>query len=779
MANARTTREPQAAPADSGGSPLDAAARRDRPGERPVTGVEVELREGETIVSSSDPQGQITDANGYFVEISGYAEAELLGQPHRLLRHPDMPAAVFADLWATLKSGRPWIGLVKNRCKNGDHYWVEANIAPLYDAAGALEGYVSVRRKPTRAQVEDAERAYRGIREGRLERVVVENGRVHAPSLLRTLNPLWHLSLPVRIFLLAFFGIGLAAAMLVAKEAGLADAWLWIGLAGGALFAAYSGWWLSRDVVGRLERAKHLFREIALEKHDGAIDISRADEVGAVLLGLKALQVRLEFSTQRLRREAAAAARINQALDMAETNIMVADRRSTIVFANRALLDTFRRHEARIATVLPGFKHDAIVGSSFDRFHHSPAHQRAILEGLKAPHSGRVEIAGLVFDLVVTPVFGHAGTRIGHVVEWRDRTLELAIEREVQAVVGAAARGELGQRIDLAAKAGYVRQLGEAINQVLEIFEDVTANLQGFMAGLADGDLRVRMEPRYGGAFGRMASDANRTVESLEGIVGRIQQAVAVFRTVSAELAAGNADLQGRTEQQAASLEETASSMEELTATVQQNAENARSARRLSESVGRIARDGGTVAEQAVQAMSAVAEASAKIEDIITVIDGIAFQTNILALNAAVEAARAGEQGRGFAVVASEVRALAQRSASSAKEIKALIGDSTQAVQGGRAKVEQAGEAIRSLVGEVARMGGLVAEISAASEEQASGIGTVNQTVSQLDTATQQNAALVEEASASARALEEQSNELAGAVARFRLSAGDSAHSGS
>ncbi|WP_043114999.1 methyl-accepting chemotaxis protein, partial [Solimonas soli] len=241
------------------------------------------------------------------------------------------------------------------------------------------------------------------------------------------------------------------------------------------------------------------------------------------------------------------------------------------------------------------------------------------------------------------------------------------------------------------------------------------------------------------------------------------------INTAAREIAAGNSDLSSRTEQQAASLEETASSMEELTSTVKQNAENARQANQLAIGASDVAVKGGAVVAEVVTTMASISEASKKIADIIGVIDGIAFQTNILALNAAVEAARAGEQGRGFAVVASEVRNLAQRSASAAKEIKALIVDSSDRVGTGAKLVEQAGRTMDEIVGSVKRVTDIMGEITAASQEQSQGIEQVNQTITQMDEVTQQNAALVEEASASARSLEEQASGLAASVARFRL----------
>jgi methyl-accepting chemotaxis protein len=235
------------------------------------------------------------------------------------------------------------------------------------------------------------------------------------------------------------------------------------------------------------------------------------------------------------------------------------------------------------------------------------------------------------------------------------------------------------------------------------------------------------------------------------------------------KVASGNADLSQRTEEQASSLEETASSMEELTSTVKQNAENAKQANQLAASASEVAVKGGAVVSEVVGTMSSINESSKKIVDIISVIDGIAFQTNILALNAAVEAARAGEQGRGFAVVASEVRNLAQRSAAAAKEIKGLIGDSVDKVGAGTKLVDEAGKTMQEIVSSVKRVTDIMSEITAASQEQSSGIEQVNQAITQMDEVTQQNAALVEEAAAAAEAMQEQAQNLAHAVSVFRL----------
>ena len=315
----------------------------------------------------------------------------------------------------------------------------------------------------------------------------------------------------------------------------------------------------------------------------------------------------------------------------------------------------------------------------------------------------------------------------------------------------------------------YATNVGEQVRAAQQL-EIAVRQTQEAVGAARDGDLsrRIPMEGKDG-SIADLCGGVNDVLDTMAAVVGQIKTASEAINTAAREIAAGNADLSARTESQAASLEETASSMEELTSTVKQNAENAKQANQLAIGASDIAVKGGKVVSEVVHTMSAIHESSKKIVDIISVIDGIAFQTNILALNAAVEAARAGEQGRGFAVVAAEVRSLAQRSAGAAKEIKGLISDSVEKVGNGSKLVEQAGKTMDEIVGSVKRVTDIMAEITAASQEQSQGIEQVNQTITQMDEVTQQNAALVEEATASARSLEEQASGLSGSVAQFRL----------
>jgi len=350
--------------------------------------------------------------------------------------------------------------------------------------------------------------------------------------------------------------------------------------------------------------------------------------------------------------------------------------------------------------------------------------------------------------------------------------LDQILNQEVAPVWDAAKRGDLSQRVDDSGKQGFYKDLAVITNDLSATLEQGFGDLEAAFVALQQGNLTHRISREYEGVFDRCKQAANQTSEQLIEVIGNVNNVAAEVETGSGEIAEGNNTLSTRTQEQAAALEETAASIEEITGTVQQTADNSRQANQLAADAREQAENGGQVADKAIHAMAEINTSSRKIADIIGVIDEIAFQTNLLALNAAVEAARAGEQGRGFAVVAGEVRTLAQRSAEAAKEIKALINSSVESVDAGSKLVDESGTALTEIVGAVAKVADIIAEIAAASVEQTSGIDQINKAIAQLDSGTQQNTALVEESAAASQSLNGQAAELRNQVAVFDLGNG-------
>ena len=407
---------------------------------------------------------------------------------------------------------------------------------------------------------------------------------------------------------------------------------------------------------------------------------------------------------------AAETARIKQALDICSTNVMIADPDGNIIYNNVSVAQMMQRNEAELRKSLPAFDARRIVGSNFDQFHRNPSHQRNLLGGLKSEYKTEIKVGGLTFALIANPITDSQGTRLGTVVEWKDRTAEVAAESEIGVMVDGAAQGDFANRIELEGKEPFFRMLGDKFNTL---------------------------------------------VETVSGTIREVRAAADQLTSASDQVSQTSQSLSHSASQQAASVEQTTASLQEMAASVKQNAENATITDGMATKAAQEAMDGGQAVGMTVDAMKQIATK-------ISIIDDIAYQTNLLALNAAIEAARAGEHGKGFAVVAAEVRKLAERSQVAAQEIGSLAGSSVQ-------MAEKAGHLLSNMVPSIQKTSSLVQEIAAASGEQSDGVNQISGAMHHLSGSTQQTASASEQLSATAEELSAQAAQLQELMAYFRL----------
>ena len=461
--------------------------------------------------------------------------------------------------------------------------------------------------------------------------------------------------------------------------------------------------------------------------------------------------------------------RVRYALDVSAATVMIADADLNIIFINQSMKRLLVEGESDIRRQLPHFSAHDIVGKNIDIFHKQPSHQRDMLGAMRKPVTTKLVIGGRHFELTIAPVDDPKEGRMGFVVNWLDQTDQVDAENQVQSVIDAASRGDLGRRIDASTYDGFMKRLGDGVNRLMDTIVDPIRETIRVSKGLEDGDLRVAIDGQYQGEFGELKQGVNGFIDGLNSLIQNATTIVEEVAVASGQVRESSREVSDSAEKQSEAVQGSSASLTETASMVKANAENAAIANQLVSETSDAAKTGHSRMEDLMGAMQAIEQSSVDIAKIIKVIDEIAFQTNLLALNAAVEAARAGKYGKGFAVVAQEVRTLAERSAKAAKETAEIIDNSRRKVNDGVTFSQSTSEALGQIVENVVKVRDLVAEITAASDEQSRGVTAINQAMEDIAQGTDASNRQASSLAAAATEMSRQTEVLRKELARFHL----------
>jgi len=723
-----------------------------------LTGREQEVPEGVTIVSQTDLHGTITSVNDTFLRVSGYSREELIGQPHNLLRHPDVPAAAFKDLWETIQSGKPWSNLVKNRCKNGDYYWVEANVSPVLEN-GEVIGYLSVRRCISEELKAAAEGAYAAVNAGKAS---LKNGYVDSKtqkySLLNRFNP--NLQLMFLIMIVSFGGI--SDAVFDVHFPWFYQIPLFLVV---IVYALYINRFINQKTASFVEASK------AMAEGDFSKPINTYGQtwISDLASSLRIMQIQMGASYEANRVQLIQTKRLTTALNNASTPLMVVSRFKKIIYTNKAFKKLVTEHQSAFEAEFSGWDKQCLIDEPLTFFNKGESSIEFFSDDLMEKSDKEVLFKGITLGLIKRPVLDDTGECIGSVIEVQDLTQERQVEKTLENALKCAAKGHTDVHLDTQGLDGFYLYTAENINGLLESLNGAIEDMVQVMIGLSSGDIYNRIERDFSGSLAAMKGATNTSLDNLSGIMMRLKQVSKSTLSSAQESEKSSSYLSEKTQEAAATLQEINNNMQGINQMQTDNTQELSSVSNLAKGAMTLNNEAREAMDGSIVAMQSITDTSDRIEAIIGLIDGIAFQTNLLALNAAVEAARAGEHGRGFAVVAGEVRNLAGKSAEAAKDIKLLIQESASKVNEGSEKVKATHAMFGKVEESVSTIGSTLDEVVLSIHEQQTKVSEVSSAVQSLDKNIQNNAALVDETSASACALSEQAEVLNSEVQMFKV----------